>query len=504
MYLCIYVADFPAGAMLRLRPVLAGQRVAVLAGEPPLQTVCSVSAPARDAGVRHGMSKAELESFPSLTSLRRSVVEEQSAKDAMMDIASMLTPRIEEHSTPGTCVLVLDISGCERLFGPVEQIAERVSVAVRGLGLEAQIAVSANLPTAVCVARSRAPWEAVTVICPGAEADVLSELPITALALTEKDAETFALWGLKTLGELASLPETEIVVRLGQGGRRLQEMARGNARHLMVPIEPVTALEEVVAFDAPVDGMESVLFVMGPMLDQLIARAANRAMELASVTVTMELDGGAVHARTVKPALPVADRALLLKLLHLDLVQHPPPAGVMTLRLTGVAGGRSKVQIGLFSPQMPEPSRLEVTLARIASLVGEGRVGRPVLLDSHRVESFRMERFEVPAAVHARDMERQPRASACPVALRRMRPPVPVRVHGDTGAIVAFHLQGTRFVVRERFGPWRRSGAWWSGEVWSREEWDVAVESSDGAASMVCVLAHDLLRDRWHMEAIYD
>jgi protein ImuB len=220
----------------------------------------------------------------------------------------------------------------------------------------------------------------------------------------------------------------------------------------------------------------------------------------------MELDGGATHERTVKPALPVADRALLLRLLHLDLVAYPPGAGVMTLRLAAVAGGRSKVQIGLFSPQMPEPMRLEVTLARIASLVGEGRAGRPVLLDSHRAESFRVDRFTVPGAMRMKEVvsAEESGEARCPVALRRMRPPVPVRMQGDAREVQAFYMQGTRYVVRERFGPWRRSGTWWSGEVWSREEWDVAAEASDGPGSMVCVLAHDLLRGRWQMEAIYD
>lgn len=496
MYLCLHLAEFPVQAMLRMRPAMAAESVVVLDGAAPHERVCSASVGALKAGVGRGMTKAEMESFDGVTMLRRSVVEERSAKAAVMEVAATLTPRVEEHAEAGTCVLVLDVSGTERLFGPVDGIARRVLDAVRTMGMEGRIAVSANVPVAVCAARAMR--EGVWVIGRGEEAAALAGLPVEALGLSEGQVETFGLWGLQTIGELAALPEVDVVVRLGGDGRRLHGMAWGVARHLMVPIEPVFALEEVVGFDAPVDAMESVLFVLGPMLEQLIVRARNRAMELASVTVAMELDGGGRHERTVKPALPVADRALLLKLLHLDMVAHPPGAGVMTLRLAAVAGGRSTLQTGLFSPQMPEPMRLEVTLARIAAIVGEECVGRASLMDSHRPESFQMERFTVPAKVKEVDRTTTPR---CQVATRRMRPPVAVRVVGE---MAAFHMQGRRFVVRERFGPWRKSGSWWSEEVWSREEWDVVVDVAEGGGCVVFVLVHDLLRDGWEMEAIYD
>ena len=51
-------------------------------------------------------------------------------------------------------------------------------------------------------------------------------------------------------------------------------------------------------------------------------------------------------------------------------------------------GSTSKVQLGLFSPQLPEAARLEVTLARIRAIVGEDCVGRAVLQDTHAPEGF--------------------------------------------------------------------------------------------------------------------
>ena len=75
-------------------------------------------------------------------------------------------------------------------------------------------------------------------------------------------------------------------------------------------------------------------------------------------------------------------------MLHLDLEAHPPDAAILTVLLHAEPGNTSKVQLGLFSPQLPEAGRLDVALARIAALVGDGNVGQAVLDDTHAPESF--------------------------------------------------------------------------------------------------------------------
>ena len=48
--------------------------------------------------------------------------------------------------------------------------------------------------------------------------------------------------------------------------------------------------------------------------------------------MTLTLEGGRTHSRTVRPALPTNDRQLWIKLLHLDLEAHPPQAARQFLR----------------------------------------------------------------------------------------------------------------------------------------------------------------------------
>jgi protein ImuB len=496
LYVCVYVPEFPAQAMLRLRPDLVRLPVAVLDGDPPLEQVCSVNKLALRLGVAHGMTRAELDCFTGLSVLRRSRVEERGAREVLLDTAGIFTPRIEVQPASGCAfAMVLDMTGSSRMFGPVEQVVRRIADKLQGLQFVVQLAASANLHAAACVAPSAG--SVPVILSRGKEAEKLGRLPLVALGLSAQQADTLALWGLKTLAELAALPEVDVVVRLGQEGKRLQLLARGEHPHLMVPEEPVFALEEQIEFDAPVELLDSLLFALGPMLDQLIIRAQNRALALASVTVKLGLDKGGEHHRTIKPALPVAQREILLKLLHLDLQAHPPPAGVMSVFVSAEPGDRSKMQLGLFAPQLPEPMRLDVTLARIAASVGEDCVGRVRLTDAHKPDSFVMERFTVPST---KTKESIPNHS---VALRRCRPPVALLMQRESSGPKAFTMRGKRYTVEKAYGPWRRSGQWWSPEMWSLEEWDICGKANNGE-TLLCLLTHDLLRNQWQLEALYD
>ncbi len=496
-YVSVYVPELPTQALLRLRPEMARFPVVVLSGDPPFEQVCSANAKAFRLGITQRLTRAELDSFTGLRVLRRSDLEERAARAALVEATGAFTPRVEvQPSTAAAFVMVLDMTGTTRTSGPVERALSSIARAMTLMRFSVQCAASANLNTAVCLApfARKAP----VIVPAGMEAVSLRDLPLSALSLTEQQAETLALWGLRTVGELATLPEVELVVRLGSEGKRLRLLARGEHPHLLVPEEVAFTLEEYIAFDSPIELLDSLLFVLGPMLDQLLARAQNRAYALASVTIRLGLDGGGEHQRIIKPALPVAQREVLLKLLQLDLHAHPPPAGVVSVFVHAEPGHRSKVQAGLFAPPLPEPMRLDVTLARVAALVGEGRVGRVRLLDTHRPDSFVMERFVIPA-----DVPRTPKNTQHAIAVRRCRPPIAICVRIEGHRPTSFPLHGKRYTVQDAYGPWRKSGEWWSSEVWSREEWDVCAKAGKDD-TLLCVLMHDLLRHHWQIEALYD
>jgi protein ImuB len=307
------------------------------------------------------------------------------------------------------------------------------------------------------------------------------------------DCGAFTRWGM-----LAALPETELIARMGQDGKRLRQLARGALPHLFQPVEQDFALEERMDLDTPVELLDSLMFVFGVMLDQLILRAKARILALASVTITLSLDGGASHSRTVRPALPTTDKQLWIKLLHLDLEAHPPQASILAVALHAEPGSTSKVQSGLFSPQLPEAGSLDVTLARISAIVGEGNVGCAVLEDTHAPEGFRIEPFTVPSDKPTAPVPSQQRAS-----LRQLRPPetTSVRLQGSRPTTFFFHKE--RYVVEHAYGPWLAEGDWWNQTLWGWEQWDLVARAEDGSL-LCCCMMRDLLQDQWQMVALYD
>ena len=502
LYACVYAREFPAQAMLRLRPEMRERTVVVMEGEPPLQLVCAMNGRARRLGITRGMTKVEIETFDSVTVLLRSLVEEVAARKALLECAGTFSPRVEDRSDSSSFLCVINIAGTEKLLGPPHVLTQGLLRRVRAHGVVACVAVSSNFHAAICNARGRPTQTA--IIPPGVEGIALAPLPVHVLDLSEEHAETFALWGIRTLGALAELPEKELVARLGQEGKRLRQLARGELPHLFVPMEPAFRLEERMELDAPVELLESLLFVVGVMLEQLILRAAARVLALASVTVTLVLEGGTTHARTVRPALPSNDRQMWLKLIHLDLEAHPPQAAILSLTLIAEPGSTSKVQLGLFSPQLPEPMRLDVTLARIRAIVGEDSVGRPVLADTHRPDRFRMERFEISSEPSVISIADEPDGSDVSLAaVRQLRPAERVAVILRGQQPEAFTFRERRYEVERAYGPWVMSGDWWNPSLWGVEQWDLIARANDGAL-LCCCLARDGMQHAWQMVALYD
>lgn len=494
LYACVHAAEFPAQALLRLRSDLHAQPVVILEGKPPQETVCSLNQYAKRRGLVCGMTRHDVEETGGTHALIRSAEVESCAAAVLQECVAQFSPRIEVASSNLSYSCVLDISGTERLFGPPHQLAERLQSALADSGFRTSIAISRNYHTALMKAQAT---RGIILIPPGEESAALAQLPIAALNLSDDRLETFALWGIATLGELAELPEVELIKRFGSEAHIWHALSRGIASHAFQPVEPALLLEETYEFDEPVEQMESLLFIGTRMIECLSHRAASHMLSLASLSVRMRLEGGSLHQLTIRPALPTTDRKFLLKLLQLEVAAHPPQSAVVALAIAAEPGASRKMQLGLFAPQTPEPSRLDVTIARLKALVGEERVGSAVLEDSHDSGSFHMESFSITG-------KNSPLPSTGPqIALRRVRPAMPIHVAIQDSKPAAFRTSGSRFQISEAFGPWKTSGRWWSTSPWDTEEWDVLATGTNGE-SIACLLLRDCLRNQWHLEAYYD
>ncbi len=126
-------------------------------------------------------------------------------------------------------------------------------------------------------------------------------------------------------------------------------------------------------------------------------------------------------------------------------------------------GSTSKVQLGLFSPQLPETGRLDVTLARLATLVGEGNAGQAVLDDTHTPEGFHIEPFRVEASESAEPVSPN-RARVCANFVRHCPRPWCWKTDSPEHSFFV-----TNAVLWN--GPtdlWLKGGEWWNESVGDR------------------------------------
>lgn len=506
-------------AVVRLEPELRGKPVAILAGAPPLTKIFAVNEEARNLGVETGMSKVQAEAFKGISWRWRSPSQEATAYGALLDCAWTISPRVEDgakrEEQDFSDTAVLDLAGCEKLFGSPEKIAHDLRRVASEVGFETNVAVAGSPLAAVCAAQG---FAGVTVIPAGEDGLRIGRLSLEALRIPFEFVETLKRWGVHTCADFAALPEVAIVERLGQQGLRWWRLAQGTDDHPLIAKDFPSNFEEQMDLDSPVDLLEPLLFVLNRLLEQLCTRLRMHILAIGEIKITLTLERNdsrnkepLLHIRTIRLPVPARDSKLLLKLFQLDLEAHPPSLPVTKVSMLAIPSKTRSQQLGLFLPLSPDPGRLEVTLARLQSTVGENRVGAPVLLDTHSPNSFQQSRFVLPEMTEKRSVT----GKQATAAMRIYRPPLAANVELQHGKPTFVSCQGVRRQILAFAGPWRRKGDWWSESAWTRDEWDIEVrtlrpkvqaEHSEKGEDETAVyrVYKDLRAKRWFVEGVYD
>jgi protein ImuB len=484
------------------------------------------------------------------------------ANAALVALAQDFSPRFERHRDD---LISIDISGLRRLFGDPRAIGEALRRSATSRGIRVQVGIAATRTAAMVLAVGS---PGLTVVDSGSEAAALASLPIGILEKLSLETSDFRLqtsdfkletlstlksWGIRTLGAFAALPSTDLAARLGQLGIVWQSLARGQDVRPLVPTQPEERFESSVELEWPIDGLEPLSFVLTRLLEPLSTRLERRDRGAAAIHVELGLikyhdsaispssGSSIIYSRSLQLPAPMRDVRALRTLILLDLESHPPPAAVerVGIRIDPTPG--RVWQHTLFTRAHPTPEQLSTLVARLNALMGQDRIGRPVLVDTYRPGAFEMQPF---VSLDRDDQRRDrgdrrkelghdsasPAASALTVvsALRRCRHPVPARVAVVDGRPVSVTTDRRGFEggrVLTCAGPWRTSGNWWhlksevsslksegqgrlqtsnfrlqtSDFLWNRDEWDVSL--SDRAV-------YRIFRDRetngWFIDAIVD
>ena len=455
-------------------------------------------------------------------------------------LARACSPRVER--LPDGAVL-FDAGGLSRVIGsPLEIAAEVTRLAAEG-GLAIRVAIAGSAVAARLLAHAH---RGITVSAPGEDAARLSVLPVSVLRHLTELAEfetphprrkraraarfrmapgpsaparvaaglfaTLESWGVHTLGDIARLPRADLRTRFGDIGVALHQAVSGEDAAPLAPDAEPAPFRESIDLEWPIEGLEPLSFVLSRLCESLSATLERADRGAIALSLTLDLVTRQSHRRTLQLPAPMRDAKSLRTLMLLDLESHPPTAAIDRVTIDAGVSPARIVQGSLLTRALPSPEDLATLVARLTALVGESRVGAPVLVDSYDERRVAMEKFyaeEIGASGKGRgttkdaDVRHPLPLAPCP-CLRRFRLPLPVRVTLERGIPVrlAPSVRGmSGGHVRAAAGPWRTSGFWWSsdGAAWLREEWDV--ELADGALYR---LVRDRARGIWELEGVVD
>ena len=391
-------------------------------------------------------------------------------------------------TNPGT--VVFSIVGLGLLYGPLEIIAQIIADRVERSGIRASIAIAHNADAAILIASCTSGFE---VVRPNETAVRLSKLDIRLLPLSPEATETLVLWGIRTLGQFANLPEDGVAQRLGQEAVRWQRLARGAVVRPLIEVHPDGIFVEKLELDYPIEVLDGLVFAIGRILTSLCNRLVKAGLAADEMIVSLELEDKAEYQHTVRLPLPIDSSKPLLRIVRFELEKHPPQAAICAISISLHTVIPRRVQFGLFIPASPEPAKLELTLARLRAMVGEGNVGVPQLIDSHHPQPFHLVPFSTPQIEEIREERNRPLV----LAIRYCTPPIQSILIFKEGIPERLITGKTIRRVTDAAGPWRLSGDWWNADSWDREEWDLGL-----ANGMVCRVAH--IGNEWFLEGFYD
>jgi protein ImuB len=317
-----------------------------------------------------------------------------------------------------------------------------------------------------------------TIVIAGNEAEFLSPLPLTRLAPEIDISITLHRWGITSIGDFARLPESEVATRLGEGGRALHSAARGVDPRPLVPRPLPPEFREGMELEWPLVAMEAFLFIANAALDRLSKRLEMQGLACKRLEVTLMLEPDGYVARAIELPAPTRDVKTMLTLIRLDLEKTPPGAPVVGFSLVAHPDRPRRAQLSLFGPPALSPEKVATTIARLVSLLGEGRVGAPQTVDGHLPERFGLAEYTPPPPP---DLRQQPRRSGGLMSVRVFRPAIPVEVitADRDGETHIAHINGDGDLsgsVRVSSGPWRVEAGWWSEAPDAREYWDVELD----------------------------
>jgi DNA polymerase-4/protein ImuB len=197
------------------------------------------------------------------------------------------------------------------------------------------------------VAASKARLGEGVVIPDGEEKDFLSAQSIAVLPMHADSLHRLWRLGIKTLGQLTTLPEEAIVSQFGREGRHAWRLARGLVAEPVTGRETPEPIVATVEFPLPVADRLLLAYAIERLVEQALRHPRRTGWRVVTARVRTVLEQGASWMTEATLKDPSADPARIAAPLLVRL-EHTPPTGAVeevTVEFTAFAPGITELQL---------------------------------------------------------------------------------------------------------------------------------------------------------------
>jgi DNA polymerase-4 len=324
---------FYASVEQRDRPELRGRPV-IVGGLGNRGVVSAASYEARRFGVRSALPTATARRLcPDGVFLPVRMAHYATVARQVREILLSVTPLVEPLSLDEA---FLDVRGSEALHGLAPEIGRRIKDRIRAeTGLTASVGVAPNKFLAKLASDHGKP-DGFVIVPSEQVAEFLSPLPVGRLwGVGAKGEKRLHALGVRTIGQLAALPERIMVDHFGKSGRHLWQLAHGRDDRAVTPDREAKSISTETTFPEDVGDREALRAWLLDLVDELAGRLRKEGVRAR--TVDLKVRSSDFRTRTRAHSLPDAtDATDVLWRAALGLFERSLTDEVLPLRLLGV------------------------------------------------------------------------------------------------------------------------------------------------------------------------
>lgn len=472
------------------------------------QVLAAVDRRAADLGLEPGMALADARALePGIAVADWQAEEDTRALAALAEWCVRYTPLVALDPSAsclsgvlgGDAALWLDVTGCAHLFGGEEALCADLLNRLAGRGISAHLGLADTAGAAWAVARFGSGAGAVGrqsgssgrsgIVAPGHQERAIVRLPLTALRLAPATVEALARTGIRTIGALLDLPRGPLTARFGGEVSRRIDQALGRLDEPLTPLAPPSPYRVRLGLPEPIAERDAIERASRRLLSRIHERLEREQAGIRRARIAYFRTDGEVRTLSFATGRPVRDPEVLFRLIVEKLEGLDTGYGVDVLILEAlrvepvevVQRDLAGTRVTGAEETSPEETSVGALLDRIANRLGEERVTRPILAESHLPE--RAER-RVPTLSgtpvrrtnrdaglpHAPASAQAPTSAHAPTSARPIRMlvrPEPVEAMAllPDHPPARFKWRGVDYRVARAAGPERIAPEWWEADA---------------------------------------